>query len=87
MNCKTRINKVIDFPVEFFLSWSCRSNDEVHTEAWILMGSDEKNIICMETNSKSKKDCFGYRYPTKKKFVMEKNDRDFKLRLRKNKRC
>ena len=80
MNCKTRINKVIDFPVEFFfLSWSCRSNDEVHTDAWSLMGSDEKNIICMETNSKSKKDCFGYRYPTKNKFVMEKNDRDFKL--------
>ena len=43
------------------------------------MGSDEKNIICMETNSKSKKDCFGCRYPAKNKFVMEKNDRDFKL--------
>ena len=43
------------------------------------MGSDEKNIIWMETNSKSKKDCFGYRYPAKNKFVMEKNDRDFKL--------
>ena len=43
------------------------------------MGSDEKNIICMETNSKSKKDFLGYRYPTKNKFVIEKNDRDFKL--------
>ena len=42
------------------------------------MGSDEKNIIWMETNSKSKKDCFGYGYPAKNKFVTEKNDRDFK---------
>ena len=43
------------------------------------MGSDEKNIIWMDTNSKSKKNCFVYRYPAKNKFVMEKNDRDFKL--------
>ena len=42
------------------------------------MGSYEKNIIWMETNSKSKKDCFGYGYPAKNKFVTEKNDRDFK---------
>ena len=78
MNCKTRINKVIDFPVEFFFVvvlpvkwWSTYWRMEPDGVVW-------KNIIWMETNSKSKKDCFGYGYPAKNKFVTEKNDRDFK---------
>ena len=42
MNCKTRINKGINFTVESFLSWSCRSNDEIRIDSLSLMRSDEK---------------------------------------------
>ena len=42
MNCKTRMNKGINFTVESFLIWSYRSNDEIRIESLSLMGSDEK---------------------------------------------
>ena len=42
MNCKTRINKGINFTVESFLMWSYRSNDEIRIDSLSLMGSDEK---------------------------------------------
>ena len=39
---KTRINTGNNFNVESFLSWSCRSNDEIRIDSLSLMGSDEK---------------------------------------------
>ena len=42
MNFETRRNKGIDFTVESFLWWSCRSNDEIRIDSMSLMGSDEK---------------------------------------------
>ena len=42
MNCKTRMNKGINFTVESFLIWSYRSNDEIRIDSLSLMGSDEK---------------------------------------------
>ena len=39
---KTRINTGNNFNVESFLSWSCRSNDEIRIDSLSLIGSDEK---------------------------------------------
>ena len=39
---KTRINTGNNFTVESFLSWSCRSNDEIRIDSLSLIGSDEK---------------------------------------------
>ena len=39
---KTRINIGNNFNVESFLSWSCRSNDEIRIDSLSLIGSDEK---------------------------------------------
>ena len=39
---KTRINTGNNFTVESFLSWSCRSNDEIRVDSLSLIGSDEK---------------------------------------------
>ena len=39
---KTRINTGNNFTVESFLSWSCRSNDEIRIDSLSLMGLDEK---------------------------------------------